>query len=87
MSLKGLSLRIRPVSFEQPIKNCEIGFCLERVHCKHRPRVWMLTVRVRRVPALGVLRVGRAGVCLVAQSKRKVEKEALTTGNGVLILG
>lgn len=47
----------------------------------------MLTERVRRVPALGVLRVGRAGVCLVAQSKRKVEKEALTIGNGVLVLG
>lgn len=31
--------------------------------------------------------VGRAGVYLVAKSKKKVEKEALTTGNGVLILG
>lgn len=32
MSLKGLSLRIRPVSFEEPIKSSEIGFGLERVH-------------------------------------------------------
>lgn len=56
MSLKGLSLRIRPVSFEEPIKSSEIGFGLERVHCKCRPRVRMLTERVRRVPVLGVLK-------------------------------